>query len=69
MNPGTPIAAEVQARMFDRFFRAQVARTHSSDSSGLGLAIVKAVAMMHGGRVYVHSNAQGNAVGMQIPAQ
>lgn len=67
INPGIPIAVEVQARMFDRFFRADVARTHSSDSSGLGLAIVKAVAMMHAGRVYAQSNAQGNIVGMKIP--
>jgi two-component system heavy metal sensor histidine kinase CusS len=66
-SPGPAIPADVQARMFNRFFRADEARSHSGASHGLGLAIVKAVATMHGGLVFVRSESRGNSVGLKIP--
>lgn len=66
-SPGPAIPADVQARMFDRFFRADEARSHSGASHGLGLAIVKAVAAMHRGLVFVRTESRGNSVGLKIP--
>jgi two-component system heavy metal sensor histidine kinase CusS len=67
LNPGMPIAPEVAARMFDRFYRADEAREGSGESHGLGLAIVKAIARMHDGSVYVAVEPGGNRVGLEIP--
>ncbi|MEQ8936702.1 MAG: heavy metal sensor histidine kinase [Amphiplicatus sp.] len=54
-NPGEPLEPERLQRLFDRFYRADPARSNSTDTHGLGLAIVKAIAQMHGGSVYAHS--------------
>lgn len=49
-GPGVP--AELAASVFERFARADTARSHDREgSTGLGLAIVAAVAKAHGGRV------------------
>jgi len=50
-GPGMP--AEEAARIFERFYRADKARTRAKGGSGLGLSIVAAVAEAHGGRVSV----------------
>ena len=55
INPGPPISPQHLGRIFDRFYRAEPAREHSSDSSGLGLAIVKSIMDLHGGRATVRS--------------
>lgn len=67
-NPGLPIPEETLARMFDRFFRADPARSRLGTSHGLGLAIVKAIVDMHRGQVSARSDATGNTVGFRIPA-
>jgi two-component system heavy metal sensor histidine kinase CusS len=67
-NPGAPIAPEVAARMFDRFYRADAAREGSGESHGLGLAIVKAIARMHDGATFVAVEPDGNRVGVELPA-
>ncbi len=41
--------------VFDRFYRADQSRAHSSGGSGLGLAIVKQLVEAHGGKVTVSS--------------
>ncbi len=41
--------------MFDRFYRADVARARASGGSGLGLAIAAAIVAAHGGTVGVQS--------------
>jgi two-component system heavy metal sensor histidine kinase CusS len=48
-NQGEPIAADVLARLFDRFYRGDAARSEFTESSGLGLAIVQAIMHLHGG--------------------
>ncbi|CAB3746863.1 heavy metal sensor histidine kinase [Paraburkholderia solisilvae] len=47
------IPADLMARLFDRFYRADAARSRFTESSGLGLAIVKAIMSLHGGTALV----------------
>ena len=58
-GPGIP--REEQARVFERFFRADPARSRDAGGAGLGLAIVAAIAVAHGGRAGVTSGAGGGA--------
>ncbi|GBL54643.1 putative two-component sensor [Pseudomonas citronellolis] len=67
-NPGTPIGDEERARLFERFYRVDAARANSQSSHGLGLSIVKAVASMHGGSVFVRSEAGVNTFGFSVAA-
>lgn len=56
-------------KAFERFWRAESARTRSSGGSGLGLAVVKAIAEAHGGEATIsRSEAGGLAVKLSIPA-
>jgi signal transduction histidine kinase len=48
-GPGVPVAA--RDRIFDRFVRADDARSRQTGGSGLGLSIVAAIARGHGGSV------------------
>ena len=43
VNQGEPVAARHLDKLFDRFYRADDARTSSGNASGLGLSIVKAI--------------------------
>ncbi|ANB75548.1 histidine kinase [Paraburkholderia phytofirmans OLGA172] len=52
-NDGAPIPDEQLDRLFDRFYRADAARSAFTESSGLGLAIVKAIMHLHGGTARV----------------
>ncbi len=57
-GPGFP--TESLAHVFDRFYRADPAR--SGPGSGLGLAIAQSVARAHGGAVHATNGAHGGAV-------
>ena len=54
-NPGIGIEPENVARLFDRFYRVDQARSDSASSAGLGLAIVQSIMALHGGRAEVNS--------------
>ena len=54
-DTGVGIDPDVQAQIFDRFFRADGSRSRASGGSGLGLAICKEIAVAHGGRIWVES--------------
>ncbi|MHA6163670.1 heavy metal sensor histidine kinase [Pseudomonas sichuanensis] len=67
-NPGPSIAEEHLPLLFERFYRVDAARANSGGNNhGLGLAIVKAIALMHGGEVFVHSDKAGNCFGIRLP--
>jgi heavy metal sensor kinase len=62
-DTGTGIPPELQSRVFERFFRADKARTHQNDAgtgAGLGLAISRWIAETHHGALELSSsNAKG----------
>ena len=66
-NPGEVIASEHLPRLFERFYRVDASRSNSGGNHGLGLAIVKAIALMHGGDVFVRSDGGGNTFGITLP--
>lgn len=55
-NTGPDIDPSALPRLFERFYRADPARTHpTSEGAGLGLAITKAIVEAHGGQASVSS--------------
>jgi signal transduction histidine kinase len=54
-DEGPGIAPEDQAHVFDRFWRADKARSRADGGTGLGLAIVRQIAESHGGQVRLQS--------------
>ena len=66
-GPGIPI--EAKARIFERFYRVDKARSREQGGTGLGLAIVKNVVQAHGGDVRVESSAStGTTFFITLPA-
>ncbi len=65
---GCGIAPEHLPHLFDRFYRADPARS-SPDSTGLGLAVVRSIAELHGGTVGVSSEpGHGATFELRFPA-
>ncbi|MGN6386095.1 MAG: sensor histidine kinase [Verrucomicrobiota bacterium] len=52
-GPGIP--PDSKARVFERFYRVDRARSREAGGTGLGLAIVKHIVQSHGGSVWVES--------------
>ncbi len=68
-DTGEGIAAGDLPLIFDRFYKANAARSLASSGSGLGLSIVKAIVERHGGRVSAASVAgQGATISLDLPA-
>lgn len=67
-DTGHGIPPDHLAHVFDRFYRADVARSSSHGRVGLGLAIVKAIAELHGGTATVASTGgKGTTVTLTLP--
>jgi signal transduction histidine kinase len=52
IDEGPGIPEEERARVFERFYRADVARTSQDGGSGLGLAIARWIVDLHGGEIH-----------------
>ncbi|WP_431727867.1 ATP-binding protein [Verrucosispora sp. TAA-831] len=69
-DQGIGIAPTDVDRIFERFYRADQARSRSTGGTGLGLAIVKHIASNHGGRVDVTSTLGGGSTfTLRLPAR
>lgn len=65
---GAGIKREHQARVFEKFYKAEKARVTSG--SGLGLSIAKRIVELHGGEVSLQSAPlQGTTVTVKLPKQ
>jgi two-component system, OmpR family, sensor histidine kinase SenX3 len=69
-DQGIGIEAKDLDRIFERFYRADRARSRSTGGTGLGLAIVKHIATNHGGRVEVASVlGVGSTFTLRLPSR
>ncbi|MDJ0632242.1 MAG: ATP-binding protein [Xenococcaceae cyanobacterium MO_188.B29] len=67
-DSGIGIAPEQIPFVFDRFWRADKARTRREGGTGLGLAIASAIAQSHGGKITVTSQInKGSCFQVRIP--
>jgi heavy metal sensor kinase len=68
-DTGQGIPPEHLPRIFDRFYRADQARSASRRGAGLGLSICKMIADAHGGEIRVSSTpGSGTTVAVAIPS-
>jgi two-component system, OmpR family, sensor histidine kinase SenX3 len=67
-DQGVGIAEADQARVFERFYRVDPARSRATGGTGLGLAIVKHVSANHGGTVTLWSaEGAGSTFTIRLP--
>ncbi len=67
-NTGSAIAPEDLPHVFDRFYRADKARTCDDSGHGLGLAIARAIAEEHGGTLSAESDeTSGTTFTLTLP--
>lgn len=68
-DTGAGIPQDAQARIFERFYRVDQARTRERGGTGLGLAIVKHAAELHRGAVTVESElGRGSTFTVSLPS-
>jgi len=56
-DTGMGISAEDQPKLFTRFYRAEGARTSGTSGTGLGLYVTRSLVELHGGRIWLESEA------------
>jgi two-component system, OmpR family, sensor kinase len=68
-DAGPGLRPDQAAQVFDRFWRADAARTRARGGSGLGLSIVQALVAGHGGQVRFESDPrEGSTVTIELPS-
>jgi two-component system, OmpR family, phosphate regulon sensor histidine kinase PhoR len=68
IDEGVGIDKADLARVFERFYRVDTARSRNSGGTGLGLAIVKHLVELHHGKIEVESDlGQGTTMRVKIP--
>jgi signal transduction histidine kinase len=66
-DEGCWVPPEALSRIFERFARADSARTRAAGGVGLGLAITDAIAKAHGGGCSVTSTGAGSIFALRLP--
>jgi heavy metal sensor kinase len=68
IDSGVGISAESLPHLFERFYRADKARSRNSGGAGLGLAIVKAICSAHGAEIRIMSTeGRGSTFVVELP--
>lgn len=67
LNQGEKIPQDKLNRVFERFFRADTARSSADMHHGLGLSIVAGIAQMHSGLVFAESANGNTRIGITLP--
>jgi signal transduction histidine kinase len=66
-DEGCGVPGQALGHIFERFARADPARSRAQGGVGLGLAIVDAVAKAHGGSCAVRTAANGSTFSLRLP--
>ena len=69
VDNGPGIAPDFLPKIFDRFTRADKARSGSAGTTGLGLAIVQAIVQAHGGSIQVQSQPGHTVFTVRLPLE
>jgi len=68
VDTGPGIEPQHQARIFERFYRADAGRSRELGGTGLGLAIVKHLSQAMGGEVGLESSRNGSRFWVRLPS-
>lgn len=68
IDTGIGVSPEHLPHLFERFYRADIARSHTSGGSGLGLAMVKSIIDLHHAKIAIESTlGHGTTVHLIFP--
>lgn len=69
-DTGIGLNDKEKERIFDRFYRVDIARTRSVEGTGLGLSIVATIVKLHGGQIHVNSREEeGTTFIVELPVK